>query len=73
MAVASERPAPLRTAGGALLTELHVHVVTGDAATRRAALPALVEACIVAAGIACPLGNTELAVRASERPRLRRR
>jgi len=27
----------------------------------------LVEACIVAAGIARPLGNTELAVRASER------
>ena len=35
---------------GAVLTELHVHVATGDTDTRRAALAALVEACLAASG-----------------------
>ena len=40
---------------GAVLTELHVRAVSGDPDVRRAALAALAEACIVAAGIARPL------------------
>lgn len=52
---------------GALLTELHIHAVTGDTDTRRIALRALVEACFVAAGNARNLGNLDLAVLASRR------
>jgi transcriptional regulator with XRE-family HTH domain len=52
---------------GAVLTELHVHAVTGAPDVRRAALAALAEACIVAAGIARPLGNGELSTLAAKR------
>ncbi|GAB3479417.1 helix-turn-helix domain-containing protein [Amycolatopsis cihanbeyliensis] len=52
---------------GDLLTELHVHAVTGEPDTRRAALAALVEACFVAAGNARSLGNYDLAVTAARR------
>lgn len=52
---------------GAILTELHVHVVSGAPDVRRAALVALTEACIVAAGIARPLGNGELSTLAAKR------
>ncbi len=37
---------------GAVLTELHTHVVTGNEDTRRRALRALTEACLVAGGTA---------------------
>jgi transcriptional regulator with XRE-family HTH domain len=52
---------------GAVLTELHVHAVSGAADERRAALAALAEACIVAAGIARSLGNVELSTLATQR------
>jgi transcriptional regulator with XRE-family HTH domain len=52
---------------GTLLTELHVHAVTGDSDTQRAALAALVEACFVASGTARMLGNHDLAVQAARR------
>ncbi|MEU3622945.1 hypothetical protein BS329_39895 [Amycolatopsis coloradensis] len=52
---------------GALLTELHVHAVTGDTDTRRTALRALTEACIVAIGAARTLGNNDLAAMAARR------
>jgi len=52
---------------GGLLTELHVHAVTGDSAARRLALAALVEACLVAVGSARSLGNPDLAVIAAKR------
>lgn len=52
---------------GDLLTELHIHAVTGDGDTRRIALAALVEACFVASGNARSLGNNELAVQAARR------
>ncbi|MGH3546928.1 MAG: hypothetical protein ACRDQU_02135 [Pseudonocardiaceae bacterium] len=52
---------------GAVLTELHVHPVSGAPEVRRAALAALAEACIVAAGIARPLGNGELSTLAAKR------
>ena len=45
----------------ALLVELHVQAVTGDSATRRAALLALVEACKVAYILAKRTGRIELA------------
>jgi transcriptional regulator with XRE-family HTH domain len=51
----------------AVLGELHVHAVTGDSDTRRAALAALVEACIAAAGIARALGHYSLAVAVARR------
>lgn len=51
----------------ALLTELHIHAVTGDSDTSRTALTALVEACFVAAGNARSLGNHDLAVTAARR------
>ncbi len=41
----------------AVLTELHVHVISGPPDVRRAALVALAEACIVASGVARPLGS----------------
>lgn len=52
---------------GAVLTELHVHAVSGAPDVRCAALIALTEACIVAAGIARPLGNGELSALAAKR------
>ncbi|MBV9142529.1 MAG: helix-turn-helix domain-containing protein [Pseudonocardiales bacterium] len=52
---------------GALLTELHVHAATGTPAARETALPALVEACVVAFGIARQLGNPQLAVQSMDR------
>jgi transcriptional regulator with XRE-family HTH domain len=52
---------------GAVLTELHVHAVSGGPDVRRAALAALTEGCIVAAGIARPLGNGELSTLAAKR------
>jgi len=50
-----------------LLTELHVHVVTGDAETRQKALATLVEGCCVASGIAKNLGQPTIAVLAGRR------
>lgn len=52
---------------GAVLTELHVRAVSGGPDVRRGALAALAEACIVAAGIARPLGNGELSTLAAKR------
>jgi transcriptional regulator with XRE-family HTH domain len=52
---------------GDLLTELHVHAVTGKTDTQRAALRALTEACIVAIGTARTMGNTDLAAVAARR------
>lgn len=52
---------------GTLLTELHVRAATGKGDERRAALAALVEACIVAYGNARSLGNPDLAVHAARR------
>jgi transcriptional regulator with XRE-family HTH domain len=45
-----------------LLAELHVHAVTGDTDTKRAALAALVETSFAASGVARQLGNPDLAV-----------
>lgn len=50
---------------GALITELHVQAAVGHADARRAALAALVEACIVAWALAGTLGQAELAVAAA--------
>ncbi|MGH3624106.1 MAG: helix-turn-helix domain-containing protein, partial [Sciscionella sp.] len=52
---------------GAVLTELHVHAVTGDADTRRVALAALAEACLVGASVARHLGYADLAVEVARR------
>lgn len=52
---------------GVLLTDLHVHAVTGHGADRRTALAALAEACVVACGVARSLGNMDLAVTAAAR------
>jgi transcriptional regulator with XRE-family HTH domain len=52
---------------GALLTELHIHAATGTPAARRTALAALVEACVVAFGVARQLGHPQLAVQAMDR------
>ena len=52
---------------GALLTELHVHAARGTVVARRTALAALVEACVVAFGIARQLGHPQLAVQAMDR------
>lgn len=52
---------------GAVLTELHVHAVTGDTDTRRAALLALAEACNAVPGQAASLGRGELAILAARR------
>ncbi|MGH3867281.1 MAG: hypothetical protein ACRDQ4_14285 [Pseudonocardiaceae bacterium] len=51
----------------ALLVELHVQAVTGDSGTRRAALTALVEACMVAYILAKRTGRFELAGIAAQR------
>jgi transcriptional regulator with XRE-family HTH domain len=52
---------------GALITELHVHAVTSDGDTRRRALVALVEACIVARALAGTVGHVDLAIAAARR------
>lgn len=52
---------------GAVLTELHVHVVTGTTETRCLALAALVEACEVAFTITKYLGQSGVAVLAGRR------
>jgi transcriptional regulator with XRE-family HTH domain len=52
---------------GALLSELHVHAVTGDSDTRRVALAALAEACLVGASVARHLGQADLAVATARR------
>ena len=52
---------------GAVLAELHVQAATGDGQTRQAALGALVEACLAAAGTARHLGHLDLAVHAARR------
>ncbi|MFD1148672.1 hypothetical protein [Saccharothrix hoggarensis] len=50
---------------GVLLTDLHVHAVTGNGDDRRTALTALTEACLAACGVARSLGNADLAVTAA--------
>lgn len=50
-----------------LLTELHIHGVTGSSETRQAALAALVEACKVAYILAKRTGRIELAGAAAQR------
>ncbi len=52
---------------GLLLTELQVHATTGTPAVRRSGLTALVEAYVVAFGIARQLGHPQLAVQAMRR------
>ncbi len=52
---------------GAVLSELHVHAATGDSDTRRAALAALVEACIAASGTMRALGHGTLAAALARR------
>ncbi len=52
---------------GAVLSELHVHVAAGNADTRRAALAALVDACLAASGTVRVLGHAELAVATARR------
>lgn len=52
---------------GDLLTELHVHAITGKGTSRQSALAALVEACVVAYGAARTLGHGELAITAARR------
>ncbi|MEU4803621.1 helix-turn-helix transcriptional regulator [Actinosynnema sp. NPDC023587] len=54
---------------GTLLTDLHVHAVAGSGDDSRVALRALLEACMVAAGVARSLGNADLAVAAAARGR----
>lgn len=51
----------------ALLTELHVHGITGPSDARRVALAGFVEGCVVAFGAARHLGRTELALQAGWR------
>jgi hypothetical protein len=52
---------------GARLTELHVGAVTGGTDTRRAALAALAEACLVGASVARHVGHADLAVQTARR------
>ncbi|MDQ3760993.1 MAG: hypothetical protein M3460_04640 [Actinomycetota bacterium] len=52
---------------GAVLTELHVHAVTGDSQQRQQALAALAEACMVAYCLAYRIGHADLAVVAARR------
>lgn len=52
---------------GDVLSELHVHVVTGNAETCRAALGALAEACLVGTSVARHFGYADLAVAISQR------
>jgi transcriptional regulator with XRE-family HTH domain len=52
---------------GDVITELHIQAVTGDSDTRRAALAALVEACIAASGTVRALGYGSLAEAIAQR------
>ncbi len=52
---------------GAVITELHILAATGDSDTRRAALAALVEACIAASGTVRALGHGTLAEALAQR------
>lgn len=52
---------------GAVLAELHVHAATGDSDTRRVALAALAEACLVGASVARHFGYADLAVETARR------
>ncbi len=52
---------------GAVIAELHVVAATGSTDTRRAALAALAEACLVATATARHLGRPELAVQTARR------
>ncbi|MGH3939514.1 MAG: helix-turn-helix domain-containing protein [Pseudonocardiaceae bacterium] len=52
---------------GAVLTELHVHAVTGGSAQRQAALVGLAEACMVAYCLAYRIGEGALAMAAADR------
>ncbi|MGH3916971.1 MAG: helix-turn-helix domain-containing protein [Pseudonocardiaceae bacterium] len=52
---------------GAVLSELHVLIATGDSDTRRAALAALMEACIAASGTIRALGHGALAAALARR------
>ncbi|MGH2868230.1 MAG: helix-turn-helix domain-containing protein [Solirubrobacteraceae bacterium] len=52
---------------GRMLTDLHIHAVTGDSDTRREALELLVEACIVAFGVTKNVGHPDLALMAAQR------
>jgi transcriptional regulator with XRE-family HTH domain len=52
---------------GAVLAELHVAAVTGSTDTRRQALAALIEACLVGASVARHLGHADLAVQTARR------
>jgi len=54
---------------GELLTELHIHAVSGHGDDRLAALAALAEACFAACGVARQLGHLDLAVLAAGRGR----
>jgi len=52
---------------GRLLTDLHIHVVTGSNDERARALRLLVEACVVAFGVTKNLGHPDLALMAALR------
>jgi transcriptional regulator with XRE-family HTH domain len=52
---------------GAVITELRIQAATGDSDTRRAALAALVEACIAASGTVRALGHGTLAEALAQR------
>ncbi|MET9263669.1 helix-turn-helix transcriptional regulator [Amycolatopsis sp. NPDC004079] len=52
---------------GRLLTDLHIHAVTGDSDTRREAMGLLVEGCIVAFGVTKNVGHPDLALTAAGR------
>lgn len=52
---------------GAVLSELHVHAVTGDSDARRTALAAPVEGCIAASCTVLAVGHTSLAVAVARR------
>jgi transcriptional regulator with XRE-family HTH domain len=52
---------------GQVIAELHVHAVNGAGDDRRAALAALVEACIAVRALAGTIGSNELAVAAARR------
>jgi transcriptional regulator with XRE-family HTH domain len=52
---------------GAVITELHIQAVTGGSDARRAALAALVEACIAASGTVRALGHGTLAEALAQR------
>lgn len=52
---------------GSVLTDLHIHVVTGAEPERQRGLALLVKACIVAFGVTKNLGHPDLALQAAQR------